>query len=143
MRIKVERKWKKEGYTVGVMYVDDKLFCNTLEDKDRGLTSFMSETEIKKKKVFGQTAIPTGTYDVLMTYSQKFKKYLPEIKDVKGYEGIRVHSGNTASDSLGCILLGKNTQKGMVTNSRYYCETFNNMLDAALKRKEKVTIEIE
>jgi hypothetical protein len=143
MKILVERKWKKENYTIGIMYVDGKQFCNTLEDKDRGLTSSMSLAEIKSKKVYGQTAIPTGTYKVIMSYSQKFKKYLPEIPDVKGYAGIRIHSGNTAADSLGCILLGKNTQKGMVTNSRAYCSTFNSMLNDAISRGEEVTIEIK
>lgn len=143
MKILVDRKWKKENYTIGIIYVDGKQFCNTLEDKDRGLTSSMSLAEIKSKKVYGQTAIPTGTYKVIMSYSQKFKKYLPEILDVKGYAGIRIHSGNVAADSLGCLLLGKNTQKGMVTNSRAYCSTFNSMLNDAISRGEKVTIEIK
>ena len=143
MKILVDRKWKKENYTIGIIYVNGKQFCNTLEDKDRGLTSSMSLAEIKSKKVYGQTAIPTGTYKVIMSYSQKFKKYLPEILDVKGYAGIRIHSGNVAADSLGCVLLGKNTQKGMVTNSRAYCSTFNSMLNDAISHGEEVTIEIK
>lgn len=142
MDVVVERQWKKETYSVGIMYINGNKFCNTMEDKDRGLDDSMSVEEITAKKVYGETAIPRGTYNVVMSYSNRFKKYLPEIQNVKGFSGIRIHSGNTAKDSSGCLLLGKNTQVGMVTNSREYCSTFNKMLEDALKRKEKVTIVI-
>lgn len=106
MEIVLNRIAKKDSYTIGKLYIDGKYVCDTCEDKDRGLTDSMTVEEIKSKKVYGQTAIPTGTYTVSYTMSNRFKKMMPLINDVKGFEGIRMHSGTTAADSLGCILLG-------------------------------------
>lgn len=78
----------------------------------------MSVEQIKKSKVYGETAIPTGTYSVTYTYSTRFKKYMPLINNVKGFDGIRIHSGNTAKDTLGCIIVGDNKVVGKVINSR-------------------------
>ena len=72
MNILLDRKWKANGYTIGKLYINGVEFSDTLEDKDRGLKDSMSLNEITSKKVYGQTAIPTGTYEVLMTYSSKF-----------------------------------------------------------------------
>ena len=66
MKIKVERKWKKETYTIGRLYINEKFFCNTLEDMDRGLKQSDPITTIQKKKVYGETAIPTGKYKIEM-----------------------------------------------------------------------------
>lgn len=143
MKVKVERKYKKESYSIGILYINGEKFCNTLEDKDRGLTDKMTEAEIKKIKVYGETAIPTGTYKVEMTYSQKYKKIMPELKNVKGYSGIRIHSGNTAKDSLGCLLLGENKEVGKVVNSRVTCDKFYSKVNEAIKKGEEVTITIE
>ena len=75
MKLLLKRKAKKENYTIGDLYIDGKLFCNTLEDTDRNLTSTMSKDEIAKVKVYGKTAIPTGTYVVDMNIvSPKFGK---------------------------------------------------------------------
>jgi len=112
MELKVKRIAKRDTYTIGKLYVDGEYFCDTIEDRDRGLNDSMSVEEIKKIKVYGETAIPTGRYRVTLSYSVKFKKMLPEILNVKGFTGIRIHSGNTAKDSLGCILVGKNTVVG-------------------------------
>jgi hypothetical protein len=131
MKVLIERAWKKETYTIGRVYVDGKLFCNSMEDKDRGLRQSMTEAEVSRMKVYGMTAIPTGKYVVKMTYSPKYKRNMPEVKDVKGFTGIRIHSGNTAEDSLGCILLGHNKQKGMILESRKTCAEFERMLVAA------------
>lgn len=141
MKILVDRRWKKENYTIGIIYVNGNRFSNSLEPTDRGLISSMSLDEIKKRKIYGKTAVPTGTYKVIMSYSNKFKKYLPEVLDIKGFAGVRFHSGNTEKDTLACCLPGQNTQKGMVTNSRYYTDTLCSMIDAALKKKEEVTVE--
>lgn len=122
MLITLKRIYKGEGYTIGKLYIDGAYICDTLEDKDRGLTSAMTEAEIAKIKVYGQTAIPTGEYKVTMTMSSRFKKVLPLLNGVKGYSGVRIHSGNTAKDTEGCILCGKNTEKGKVTNSRYWTD---------------------
>ena len=75
MKIKLERKYKKEKYTIGNLYVDGVFFCNTLEDTDRGLDESTTALEIADKKVYGETAIPTGTYKVVLdVYSPKFGK---------------------------------------------------------------------
>ena len=119
----------KESYTIGKLYVDGIYVCDTVEDKDRGLDDSMTVDEIKKKKVYGETAIPYGTYKVSITYSPKFKKNLPLVEGVKGFEGIRIHSGNTAKDSLGCIIVGKNKKVGMVLDSRVTMEKLMKVLN--------------
>lgn len=129
--VRLERAWRRETYTVGKVIIDGKRFSESMEDKDRGLTQDMSEEEIKRVKVYGETAIPTGVYTVKMTYSQKYKRKMPEVLNVPGYSGIRIHSGNTAKDSLGCILLGRNTKVGMITESRKTCKEFERLLEAA------------
>lgn len=153
MELVLDRKWKKDTYTIGVMYVNGVRFSETVEDKDRGLKQSMSLVEIKGKKVYGKTAIPTGTYEIKMTYSPKFalkafgKKYggkVPQIMDVKGYEGVRIHPFNTAADSYGCIAVGRNTVKGMVTQStEYYYKLMDNYIMPAVKKSEKVTLTIK
>ena len=122
MKLVLRRIAKRDTYTIGRLYADGKYFCDTLEDTDRNLTSEMDEEYIKQQKVYGKTAIPSGVYQVEITYSPKFKKQMPLVKDVKGFQGIRIHSGNTDEDTEGCILVGKNTKVGMVTDSRktYY-----------------------
>lgn len=129
MELLLTRNYKKDKYTIGKLYINGKLFSNTIEDKDRGLTSTMTEAQIKGLKVYGETAIPTGTYDIdLNTVSPKFKDRtwakpyggkLPRLLNVKGYEGVLIHVGNTHKDTLGCLLVGLNTKVGMVTNSSF------------------------
>ena len=131
MEVIIDRAWKRGNYTVGKVIIGGERFCESMEDKDRGLTQDMSEEEIKRVKVYGETAIPTGVYTVKMTYSPKYKRNIPEVLDVPGFSGIRIHSGNTAKDSLGCILLGRNTKVGMVTESRKTCKEFERLLNAA------------
>lgn len=131
MEVVIERAWKRDKYTVGRFFINGERFCESLEDKDRGLRQDMNIKEIKRIKVYGETAIPTGRYRVKMTYSPKFKRMMPEILGVKGFSGIRIHSGNTAKDSLGCILLGRNTKVGMITESRKTCAEFERRLIAA------------
>lgn len=124
--IKVKRLYKKEKYTIGKLYLNNMYICDTLEDTDRGLTNDMSATEIKTKKVYGETAIPIGTYKLIVDYSPKYKKMMPHILNVKGFDGIRIHSGNTQKDSLGCILVGKNKEVGKVLDCR---NTYNYLMD--------------
>ena len=100
MKIKLIRKYRKETYTIGKLYVDGVYFCDTIEDRDRGLNNDMGLAEIMAKKRYGETAIPYGTYDVEITYSPKYKRMMPEIKGVKGFSGIRIHSGNTSKYTL-------------------------------------------
>ena len=153
MEITVDRKWKKDTYTIGVCYINGVRFSETLEDKDRGLDNSMSESVIKSKKIYGQTAIPTGTYEIKMTYSPKFanrawaKKYsgkVVEITNVKAYSGVRIHPFNTAAESLGCIAVGRNLVKGKVLQSTiYYQKLVDDYISPALKRGEKVIITIK
>ncbi len=141
MNIQLKRIAKKETYTIGKLYIDGVYFCDTIEDKDRGLNQAMSINDIKKKKVYGETAIPTGTYKLVIDYSNRFKKNMAHILNVPGYEGIRIHTGNSAKDSLGCIIVGKNKVVGKVIESR---DTYNQLfpiLQKAFKEGEiKITI---
>lgn len=131
MYVLIDRKWKKEDYTIGNLFIDGEFFSNTLEDKDRGLRQDMSTGELSRLKVYGKTAIPTGHYKIVLTWSTKYRRIMPQIMNVKAFTGIRVHSGNQASDSLGCVLLGKNDKKGWISNSRITCEEFEKRLIAA------------
>lgn len=143
MLITIDRAWKKDGYTISRLYVNGELFgCNCLEDTDRGLRQDMTVEEIKKKKVYGQTAIPSGSYECVYTYSNRFKKMLPLLLNVKGFEGIRIHSGNSAKDTEGCILIGKNDKVGWISNSRLWTDRLIAKMQESWRRKEKVTIEI-
>lgn len=153
MELLLDRKWKKDTYTIGIMYVNGVRFSETVEDKDRGLSDKMPLAEIKAKKVYGKTAIPTGTYEIMMTYSPKFaskafgKKYggkVPQMMNVKGYEGVRIHPFNTAEDSYGCVAVGKNSIKGQVTQSTaYYYKLMDNYIMPAVKKGEKITLTIK
>ncbi|MBQ6097903.1 MAG: hypothetical protein IJK99_09170 [Bacteroidales bacterium] len=152
MKIKVERRWRKDTYTIGRLYVDGVFFCNTLEDKDRGLKQTDPLASIKKRKVYSETAIPIGTYTVAMdVVSPKYaavayyKKLnggkMPRVLNVPGYEGILIHPGNSALDTAGCLLVGQNTVVGRLTNSRATFEKLYSKMLAAHKRGEKITIE--
>lgn len=143
MELNVKRIARKDGYTIGRLFINNEYFCDTLEDTDRGLSSTMQVNEILAKKVKAQTAIPTGKYDVILTFSPRFKRVLPLLLSVKGYEGVRVHAGNTNKDTEGCLLVGENKAKGQVINSRATLEKLMSILLDSEKRKEKVTILIE
>ena len=127
-------------YCIGKLYIDGKYFCDTLEDVDRGLDDAMDEQTIKKLKVKGETAIPTGIYQVLLTYSPKYKRIMPLINNVKGYSGIRIHSGNTDKDTEGCLLVGKNKEVGKVLESRI---TYNALFKRLQQAKGKIIIDIQ
>ena len=140
MRLTLKRIANKKDYCIGKLYINGKYFCDTLEDRDRGLDDSMSEDSIKAIKIKGETAIPVGIYTVLLTYSPKYKKVMPLINNVKGYSGIRIHSGNSSKDTEGCLLVGKNTVVGRLTDSR---NTFNALFKRLLQKgSNKITIEI-
>lgn len=144
---------KLPTYRISRLYVDGELFCDVLEDTDRGLTQDMDIEEIKKIKIKGKTAIPTGTYDITMDIvSPKFSKYkqyafcggkLPRLLNVPGYEGILIHIGNTPEDTDGCLLVGTNNIVGRVTNSTVTFKKLYALLKAANDRGEKITITIK
>lgn len=153
MKLVLDRKWKKDGYTIGRLYIDGEIFCNTLEDKDRGLTKDMPVSRIKVLKVKDKTAIPTGTYAVtLRIQSPKFRYYkayefcdgyLPRLCQVPGFDGVLIHIGNTAADSSGCILVGENRKVGQVVNSTATFQRLYKLLKAADQRGENISIEIK
>lgn len=152
MELTVERKWNKPTYTIGNLYVNGEKFCNTLEDTNRNLYSFMSEYQIAQIKVYGKTAIPYGTYEIdLDTISPKYstKQWyrdncnggrMPRITRVRGFSAILIHPGNTADDSLGCLLVGFNTQVGKVTESKATFKRLYDIMLAAHNKGEKITI---
>lgn len=153
MKILVKRIAKKATYTIGKMYLDGEFFCNTIEDKDRGLRSDMSLEEIKKIKIPSVTAIPTGTYKITIdVISPKFSKKaayqyiggkLPRLIGVKGFDGILIHQGTTEKDSAGCLIVGKNTIVGKVTQSQATFKALYAKMKEAKERGEEITITIE
>lgn len=150
MELVLERKWKKSDYTIGILLINNKKFCEVIEDKDRGLKDSMTSEQIKLIKKPNMTAIPTGTYDVTLdVFSSKFgnipfyKKVcngkLPRLLNVKGFEGILIHCGNTQLDTSGCLIVGENKVKGKVINSKI---TFEKLYNILKNSKDKITIKI-
>lgn len=142
MKILIERKYKKEAYTIGRLYLEGKFICHTMEPRDRGLTQKMSTSEILYKKVWGQTAIPAGTYRVKMAPSIKFKARRPFLIDVKGFTGVMIHEGNYPKNTQGCILVGRNTKVGMVLDSRLCLGEITEAVVKAEERNEPVVITV-
>ena len=137
--LKVKRLYRKPEYSISKMYINGDYFCDVAEDQDRGLYSYMNVGEISKIKVKDNTAIPYGKYKVRLSMSPRFKKILPEIMNVPGFTGVRIHAGNNPkTDSSGCLLVGKNTIKGQVTNSR---ATMDKLMEK-LKGHNNIEIEI-
>lgn len=143
MIVKIIRRWKKPAYTISEVWVDgEKQPYNVLEDTDRGLYQGMSVADVAKVKVYGQTAIPRGTYNCIYTWSTRFKRMLPLLENVTGFTGIRIHSGNTAKDTEGCLLVGRNSEVGRVTESRKYTQVLIDKMRTAWEVGERVTIKI-
>ena len=108
-----------EGFTLGIMYANGVRFCFTCEDEDRKL-------EAGGVKVKTRTAIPRGTYELTVSMSNRFKKLLPEVKNVPQFTGIRFHGGNKAEDSEGCVLIGKVRTSNGIANC---ADTVRKMID--------------
>jgi len=153
MKITVVRKYMKEKYTIGQMMVNGTYFCDTMEPACRGLHSEMSEAEIREVKKKGYTAIPTGTYnltlDVVSPANAKKKQYtfcqgkLPRLINVKGYKGILIHIGNFPSDTHGCILVGRNVERGKLLYSTVTFRELYRHIVMADAYHERVVIEIQ
>nr|DAN60567.1 MAG TPA: hypothetical protein [Caudoviricetes sp.] len=119
----LNRIYKGDSYTIGKLYIDNEYFCDTLEDTVRQLPEKCKYEKAKQQckceeKVHGETAIPAGCYKVILTYSNRFKRVLPLLLGVEHFEGVRIHSGNTSKDTQGCILVGINSEKGKVLQSK-------------------------
>ena len=135
MELRLIRKYRKETYTIGNLYINGNKFCDTLEDKVRNLPI--------EKKIPGKTAIPCGTYKVILNKSPRFKKVLPLLLNVPYFEGVRIHPGNTHKDTEGCILVGRNTQPGIVTESKVTMSELMKILTTANNSREEIYITIE
>lgn len=141
MKLRLERKYFKETYTIGNLYINGSFFSNTLEDKNRDVNK-NGKFDNDETKVYGETCIPFGTYKIILTMSPKFKRELPRLLNVPSFEGVLIHRGNTAKDSAGCILIGENKAVGKVLNSTPYEERLVKMMKNAISRGEEITIEI-
>lgn len=146
MKIELKRIARKETYTIGRLSVDGRYICDTLEDRDRD-DNRNGRFDGREKKVYAQTAIPNGTYKVTLEHSPKFSpKYggrkVPYLHNVPHFEGILIHTGNTADDSAGCILVGTNSATGRVTGSLVAFNKLLPMLEQAVARKEEISITV-
>jgi hypothetical protein len=129
MELQVKRTDFSEESTIGELWVNGGFECYTLEDK------------VRPVKIAGKTAIPSGRYEVIINFSQRFQKQLPLLLNVPNYEGVRIHSGNTAANTEGCILVGETKTENFVGESRW---AFNRLLEKlkAASETEKIFMEI-
>jgi hypothetical protein len=128
MKMILQRKWTTEVSTIGELYVDGKWECFTLEDVVRS----------NGAKVYGATAIPSGTYRVSTTFSNRFQKRLPLLENVPGFEGVRIHSGNSSQDTEGCILVGRTREVNRIGESKLAFQHLFSQLETA----KDVTIQV-
>ena len=156
MELIVDRKWKKQSYTISNLTIDGKWFCNVLEDKDRSLDSSMSIAKIRELKRPLITAIPRGTYEITLDiispkyctnsfYKQVCNGKVPRLLNVKGFEGILIHVGDGprgADLSSGCLLCGYNKVKGQLRDGKEVFKKLYSLLKEAKSRGEKITIKI-
>ncbi len=143
MEIKVKRITPIDyPYTIGKMYIDGDYFCDTLEDRVRDINK-NGKFDNGEVKVAGETAIPYGRYQVVVTMSPRFKRELPRLLNVPNFEGILIHRGNTDKDSAGCLLLGENKVKGKVINSTPYEQKLVSILKEVQNKGEEIWITIE
>lgn len=150
MDLFLKRIARKRTYTFGKLYIDGKYFCDTMEDTDRGLKQTDAYASNKRKKVKGQTAIPTGRYQVTLNMqSPRFASkaqykfcngYLPRLINVPCFDGVLIHIGNTERDTEGCILVGENKMVGKVINST---QTFQKLYKRLKEAKDLIYIKIE
>lgn len=154
MELLVDRRWPKDTYTIGRFFINGRMVCNTLEDADRGLNQYDPLQMIKETKLPGETAIPKGRYRVRMDvvspkynaiqyYRNLTEGKMPRLERVPGFEGILIHPGNSPEDTYGCILVGANTIKGRITNSRYWFETIYREMRKASDAGEEIWITIK
>jgi hypothetical protein len=133
MEIAVKRLQLDPDVTIGALYVNGNFECYTCEDTVRAPDA---------PKVYGQTAIPSGNYGVIVDHSQHFGRDLPHVLNVPGFEGIRIHPGNTAADTDGCILVGQIRNPKGVGSSVLAFNILFPKIQAALRAGEIVTLVI-
>lgn len=131
MKLELIRDTFTEQATTGRLLIDGKFQCFILEDVIRPEGA---------PKVYGKTAIPYGTYEVVITMSARFKKLLPLLVNVPNFSGIRIHPGNTSADTEGCLLPGETRGKNAVYSSRI---AFGKLFKRLQQAKGGITIEIK
>lgn len=136
MKLNVTRDDLQQHCTLGTLTIDGRYACQTLEDVDRKLE------DDPDAKIPGQTAIPRGAYKVIIDYSQHFGKELPHVLDVPGYQGVRIHPGNDADDTEGCILVGTVRSGDRILNSRIAFADLFLRMRTAIARGEEITLEV-
>lgn len=141
MKLTLTRRFRGEDYTIGTLYIDGERFCDTLEDQDRDANR-NGVFDGDEKKVAGTTAVPNGTYQVVVNQSPRFGRELPRLLAVPSFEGVLIHRGNTPEDTAGCILVGENKVKGRVINSTPYEVELTRRIKEATAAGETCTIEI-
>lgn len=145
MIIELNTIFKGDKYTISKLYIDGKYYCDTIEDAVRDLPLECPYTSRGQscrcnEKIYSETAIPAGTYKVIVTMSNKFGRELPLLVDVPHFLGIRIHRGNTSKDSSGCIIVGENKVKGTVINSTKYEIDITKKIKEAIANGENVEI---
>lgn len=130
MNLLLKRDVFGESFTLGKLYINGEFFCYTCEDK------------VRPKKIYGETAIPVGKYQVSLTWSNRFKRILPLIENVPNFEGIRIHAGNTHEDTEGCLLVGLTRTKDGVADSRKAMEQLMPHLKVAWDTDQLIHIEV-
>lgn len=138
MELKLVRKHYGKEFTEGKLFINNGFECYTVEDTDRHLES-------GGEKIQNQTAIPKGIYNVTISMSNRFKKFLIEVQGVDGFKGIRIHSGNSSKDTEGCIIVGSVNNRDdddWVGGSRIAYDKLHKRVKDALSRGEKVTLEV-
>jgi hypothetical protein len=138
MKLDIYRKWFSDNSTIGELFVNQQFFCYTLEDTCRQMLG----KPVKEWKVYAKTAIPAGSYPVIIDFSSRFKVEMPHVLDVEGFSGIRIHPGNSAKDTEGCILVGASRSTDFVGMSRNTYEKLMDRLEAAYNRGEPITLNI-
>lgn len=141
MELKINRERYNADSTIGRLYINDVFHCFTLEDKVRDANRDGDLSDVGEAKVYGKTAIPAGRYEVIVSFSNNFKRRLPLLVNVKGFEGVRLHGGNTEADTLGCPLLGRDTDWKKIWNCASVVNSLIAILEKATK-KEKIFITI-
>ena len=146
MELFVVRKHFKERYTIGKFYNENTYICDTLEDPIRDLKDLNHDGDFDdpgEGKIYGDTAIPCGRYEVILTDLPKLKRRLPLLLNVPGFTGILIHAGRNNKHTEGCILVGDNKRKGELENGPYFETTIRDMIDSVIAKFEKVYITIK
>ena len=142
MELQLKREIFTDISTIGSLTIDGKFECYILEDKDRGINNTLTLEQILRVKVYGKTAIPYGRYEIDWTMSARFKKMMPILLNVIGWSGIRIHSGNTEIDSLGCLLCGTRKITNRITESTIATNKLYAKIEAAKKQGQRIFITI-